>query len=87
MSTFIDELVAEFNNSVCLEESDIRELVGLLLAERAELKRDAERYRFLRDLSEQLGNSLFSAVNEWLWGDGPFHDVSEAIDAAMQAAQ
>jgi hypothetical protein len=96
-----DELVAELERELAWSDKRSAEILAALLAERAELKKcademqtikadmvlDAERYRFLRDLSEQLGNSLFSAVNEWLWGDGPFHDVSEAIDAAMQAAQ
>jgi hypothetical protein len=86
---------------IVFQDSANPAVIRALLAERAELKKcademqtikadmvlDAERYRFLRDLSEQLGNSLFSAVNEWLWGDGPFQDVSEAIDAAKQAAQ
>lgn len=95
-----DELIAELERTasenhayVPVEPAAMR----ALLAERAKLKRDAELYRFVRELAwyvdrasyiYQLGNH---AQSKTPWSDlrvsVDADDVEVAIDAAMQAAQ
>jgi hypothetical protein len=94
MNTIIDNLVAEFNNSVCLEESELREMIGLLLAWRAELKQDAKRLQFviIEGITiSSMNGSAQPMVYQCQWHDCRQSDwypsPSEAIDAAMQAAQ
>lgn len=87
-----DELVAELEKEAWLCDSDTSmfmepAVVVALLAERAELKRDAARYRWLRYRIENKGDMVIAKCSEWAiesWsGDAP----DDAIDAAMQAAQ
>lgn len=59
-----------------------RRLIEQLRAEIESLRKDADRYRWLR-CSDQLEGCAFSAVNEWLWADGGFEAVTSAIDTAM----
>jgi hypothetical protein len=88
MNTIIDNLVAEFNNSVCLEESDVRELVGLLLAERAELKRDAERYRHIVKWLSHYGASGHRGVcMPSDYSSSTKAECDTSIDAAKQATK
>lgn len=61
-----------------------RDTILALLAEREELKRDAARYRWLRDNSDDPGE-VFSVINDWLWCNQPFSTIDCAIDAAMQS--
>lgn len=94
-----EELVAEleFDLEVAetthqLEASVSREALAALLAERAELLRDAERYRWLREdtsrgktdlliCSKFWGNGAFRTQERILTGEG----ADAAIDAAMQS--
>ena len=46
------------------------------------LAKDAGRYRWLSH-TDELTSDQFSAINEWLWGDGDFTYVARAIDTAM----
>ena len=89
-----DELIAELESElekndgtgICMSDSEMR----ALLAERAELKRDAERYRWLRDGAQNcplecpvvvIADEFASNVsNDLVFGD----DLDAAIDAAMQ---
>lgn len=80
-----DELLAE------LEQHSGVPSIAALLAERAELKRDAERYRWLRDNWFQIyGESRgrdgirISIGDIWNHAGVPGH-VDAAIDAAMQS--
>ena len=66
-------------------------VIRALLAERAELLRDAERYRWLREQKAEHGVSVVN-ISQWLsaatcvavtFVDGSF--VDHAIDAAMQS--
>ena len=78
-----DELIAELERSVRTvwpdEDAAVLSLRALL-SERAELKRDAERYRWLM---RELGGS----VSQLVTGSPVFSDddVDAAIDAAMQS--
>ena len=47
-----------------------------------ELERDAERYQWLRE-QDQFHGDTFSALNEWLWANGDFSDITAAIDAEI----
>lgn len=69
-----DELIAELER--------YREIpsIAALLAERADLKRDAERYRWLKDKQ-----TFIWLIQDWFPGSQPFTDVDAAIDAAMQS--
>lgn len=87
-----EELVAEleFDLEVAetthrLEASVSREALAALLAERAELKRDAERYRWLRDRIENKGDMVIAKVSEWSIESWSGDDPDAAIDAAMQS--
>lgn len=76
-----DDLIAELERSVeCVwpETDHAVTTLRALLAERAELKRDAERYRWLM---RQLGGG----VSQIVLGSPVFsdEDVAYAIDAAM----
>lgn len=54
-----------------------------LIARIKELEKDAARYRWLRE-SGQLSEQEFGVINEWLWADGEFGDISAAIDEAIK---
>ena len=54
-----------------------------LQAECEKLRKDAERYQWLRDAGVIEGD-VFSSINEWLWAGGDFQEVSSDIDDAMQ---
>ncbi|MNQ14487.1 hypothetical protein D3C85_274390 [compost metagenome] len=56
-----------------------------LRAEVEALRKDAERYRWLREC-DYLEGDAFSSINEWIWGSGDFSEITEAIDAAMKGA-
>ena len=56
-----------------------------LLAERAELLRDAERYRWLRDRIENKGDMVIAKVSEWSIESWSGDDPDAAIDDAMQS--
>ena len=56
-----------------------------LLAERAELKRDAGRYRWLRDRIENKGDMVIAKCSEWSIESWSGDDPDAAIDAAMQS--
>ena len=90
----IDELVAELEEA-CREPGQGFMIetgeVLTLLAERAELLRDAERYRWLREQEAEHGVSVVN-ISQWLsaatcvavtFVDGSFVDY--AIDKAMQS--
>lgn len=73
-----DEIVAELE-AACSEEPIVelgRTTIRRLLSERAELKRDAERYRWLRD-GESSEFLSFYALGF------PYDQLDAAIDAAM----
>lgn len=81
-----DELIAELE-AACNEEPIVelgRTTIRRLLSERAELKRDAERYRWLREQCEMTEGGLtickvgYCDLTGWS-GDDP----DAAIDAAM----
>lgn len=89
-----DELIAELNEQLCGPEFYMVEMpmghMRALLAERAELKRDAERYKWLRD--QHNNTSATYSVAEVLHGDWVSieenngitgTDLDAAIDAAM----
>lgn len=86
------EAVAQSNDADCIEVHGISVgIVRAILAERAELKRDAERYRWLRDNWFQIyGESKgrdgirISIGDIWNHAGVPGH-VDAAIDAAMQS--
>src|SRR5690606_16994089 len=54
-----------------------------LQAECEKLRKDAERYQWLRDAGVIEGD-VFSSINEWLWAGGDFQEASSDIDDAMQ---
>lgn len=64
---------------VCIKVMEERDQ---LRAEVDALRKDAERYQWLRD-SEELEGLVFSSINEWLLGSGDFQEVSAAIDAEI----
>ena len=74
-----DELIAE------LEQYSGVPSIAALLAERAELKRDAERYRWLRDRIENKGDMVIAKCSEWSIESWSGDDPDAAIDAAMQS--
>ena len=93
-----DELIAELESElakndgtgICMSDSEMR----ALLAERAELKRDAERMEFIVNeeitISKMYGTGM-PMVYQCQWHDCRqvdwYTSEREAIDAAMQAAQ
>jgi hypothetical protein len=82
-----DELIAELENE-CRSGVDVytpRGIMRALLAERAELKRDAQRYRWLRDRIENKGDMVIAKVSEWSIESWSGDDPDAAIDAAMQS--
>lgn len=88
-----DELVAELERSVeCVWPETDNAVVTLraLLAERAEIKRDAERYRWLRsDTSKGKSDLLICSK---VWGNGAFRTqerilTGDGADAAIDAAR
>lgn len=56
-----------------------------LLSERADLRHDAERYRWLRDRIENKGDMVIAKVSEWSIESWSGDDPDAAIDAAMQS--
>ena len=74
-----DELIAE------LEQYSGVPSIAALLTERAELKRDAERYRWLRDRIENKGDMVIAKCSEWSIESWSGDDPDAAIDAAMQS--
>lgn len=74
-----DELIAELEQYIGVPS------IAALLAERAELKRDAERYRWLRDRIENKGDMVIAKVSEWSIESWSGDDPDAAIDAAMQS--
>lgn len=88
-----DELVAELELSVeCVwPETDLAVVtLRALLAERAELKRDAERYRWLRESMWYVGPDNFFCGEGGDMNDYENHNyradtLDTAIDASMQS--
>ena len=83
-----DELVSELERSVeCVWPETDQAVVALraMLAERAELLRDTERYRWLRDRIENNGDMVIAKVSEWSIESWSGDDPGAAIDAAMQS--
>lgn len=60
-------------------------IIAKLLAERAELLRDAGRYRWLRDRIENKGDMVIARCSEWSIESWSGDDPDTAIDAAMQS--
>jgi hypothetical protein len=90
--TVTDELIAEFNDSMQLDESALRELVGILIAERAELRRVIKDVSWrVGDTSDQLQRDGFNGeklygLDEW---SSPIKNLSMAVgilDAAIESA-
>jgi predicted transcriptional regulator len=84
-----DELVAELEE-IANRDSAVRLTVRAdhlrqLLAERAELKRDAERYRWLRERIENKGDMVIAKCSELSIESWSGDDPDAAIDAAMQS--
>ena len=84
--SLIDEIVAELE--LACEEEPIVELgrttIRRLLSERAELKRDAERYRFLRD---PITNPDFLCRHDqYKKYFSEFMPCEEGMDAAIDSA-
>lgn len=83
-----DELVAELEavahtgkGAFMIECAEVH----ALLTERAELMRDAGRYRWLRGRIENKGDMVIAKVSEWSIESWSGDDPDTAIDAAMQS--
>lgn len=81
-----DELIAELE-AACNEDPIVelgRTTIRRLLSERAELKRDAERYRFIRD----IGGPIYCREIEYYNGHpcGAHNVQNGNLDAAIDAA-
>ena len=85
-----DELIAELDEQLCGPEFYMVEMpighMRALLAERAELKRDAERYRWLRLSAWYVGPEPTGDREGVSWDDHneARDSLNSAIDAAMQ---
>lgn len=77
------ELEQYLSSGISQLENEHRKQIEALRAECEKLRRDAERYQWLRDV-DVIEGDVFSSINEWLWADGDFQEVSSDIDAAMQ---
>ena len=85
-----DELVAELEKEARLCDSDTSifmepAVVAALLAERAELKRDAERWRYARDLMHPDDIRDFQEARDSI-GLPATENISAQCDAAIDAA-
>lgn len=88
-----DELVAEleFDLEVAetthqLEASVSRDALAALLAERAELKRDAERWRWLREKTQSDVDGYRNGIPVLVHADEWCPEWRERLDAAIDAA-
>jgi hypothetical protein len=87
-----DELIAKLE-AIAGEDFPLTaidtEALRALLAERAELKLDAGRYRWLRE--QASGICAADHALRWTWSEGaygaPDYTLDTAIDAVMQAAK